>query len=694
MAVLSNNAELSLFETDDHITQEGGHSLLTTEFWIYGENTPAVKSILRSDDPELTKVPFLKTFAPDNSSTAGSTVTVWLIAADTIDEATTSSVHHQISAKHGQTLYPVLLSDNPETVEKFKHAGGIVSFHLKGQSADNLRNILELSEAMAQQHHTLKKQKAPQTDSKPFQVDSLYDLHMEVSASGTIETIHGRKSDAFKTKIGHNFISCLSETEREQWKDVFMSGILLPESKTFESTALKTSSRISTYELRLTPIQKQSEVQGFYIHGIDRSETVRLKNKVQNLRDSDLLTGLLNRSSFMKVLEERLSESPSACMALLNIDCFHVSNSIHGPEVGDMILEKMAEGLGIYCRKKDIVARLGGDTFAILFDDSTEENAQKQAEDIQTAFLNMTRASDWPTEPLTLSIGIAGSKYARNHQALFQNTMLALNEAKHLGKNRICTYHNLNPHNALLKKRVEMVSELTTGLHKAENIFKLYKQPIEPLNSSSKGYHEILLRVRKDGSWRTAAHHIDVANDHGLSIDIDLWVVNSVIKELLKEPEDTVYSVNLSPRTVENNEAIQKILKQIEDTGTARQICIELTETCPIISFSTVRNNLLKLQNLGVKIALDDCGAGQASLHMIRDMPLDIIKIDGKFIKDLHRGSTDEIFVRALRDIARKMGLTIVAEMVEREDTMQKLRTLGIDYVQGYAIGRPVPVER
>ncbi|MEC9291866.1 MAG: bifunctional diguanylate cyclase/phosphodiesterase [Pseudomonadota bacterium] len=692
MAVLSSNAELLLFETDDHIASEGGHTLLTTEFWLYGENGSDVQKILKTDDPELSKVPFLKTFAPTENSSSQSTVTVWLIAADELDDVTLSSIGHQMSAKHGQTLYPVLLSDKPETVQKFKYAGGIVSFHLKGQSADSIRNILELSEAMAQQHHALKKSGTAQASNKPFQIDTLYDLHLEVNTSGMIETVHGRKADSFKNKVGHNFISCIPETERDNWKEIFMSGVLLPESKTFETAALKTPNRISTYELRLTPIQKQSKVQGYYIHGIDRSENVRLKDKVQNLRDTDMLTGLLNRGAFMKTLEDRMQEESSVCMALLNIDCFHVSNSIHGPEMGDMILEKMAEGLGIFCRKKDIVARLGGDTFAILFDDSTEESAWKQAEEIQEAFLNMTRASDWPTEPLTLSIGIAESKYARNHGALFQNTMLALNEAKHLGKNRICRYHNLNPHNAMLKKRVEMVSELTTGLHKADKIFKLYKQPIEPLGSSSKGYHEILLRVLKDGTWRTAAHHIDVANDHGLSIDIDLWVTENVVKELLKEPETSVFSVNLSPRTLEKNDAVERIIDLIEDAGVARQLCIELTETCPILNFGTVRNNLLKLQSIGVKIALDDCGAGQASLHMIRDMPLDIIKIDGKFIKDLHRGSTDEIFVRALRDIARKMGLTIVAEMVEREDTMQKLRTLGIDYVQGYAIGRPEPI--
>lgn len=690
--MLSNRSEPSLFDT--HEAQGGDNSLLTSEFWLYGDLSRTVQSILRTDDPELSKVPFLKTFAPDLTESAASTVTVWLLATDSLDEIALSSIGHQMSASHGQTLYPVLLSDNPETVQNFKQSGGIMSFHLKGQSAESLRNILELSEAMAHQHHTLKKGAPKTTESNPFQLDSLYDLHIQVDTNGTIETVHGRRAEHFSNKIGHNFLTCLPESERDNWRNMFMSGVLLPESKTFEQTTLKNAGRISTYELRLIPKDTQKVSKGFYIHGIDRAENVYLKNKVQNLRDSDILTGLLNRTAFMKTLETHLEEhAGNTCVALLNIDCFHVSNSIHGVEVGDMILEKMAEGLSMFCRKQDVLARLGGDTFAILFTDSTEEIARKQAADIRNAFLNMTRERDWPTEPLTLSIGIAENAVHNSHKTLFQNAMMALGEAKYMGKNRICTYNSLNPHNALLKKRANMVSEVTTGLHKAHDMFKLYKQPIEPVNGNSQGYHEILLRVRKDGTWRTAAHHIDAATDHGLSIDIDLWVVDQITDALLKAHEKTVYSVNISPRTLEKADAVERIIHRIEETGVARQLCIELTETCPILNFATVRNSLLKLQNIGVKIALDDCGAGQASLHMIRDMPLDIIKIDGKFIKDLHRGTTDEVFVRALRDIARKMGLTIVAEMVEREDTLHKLRTLGIDYVQGYAIGRPEPLE-
>ena len=433
----------------------------------------------------------------------------------------------------------------------------------------------------------------------------------------------------------------------------------------------------------------------------DVTESLKLTIQLEYQASYDELTGLLNRRAFEDQLEiarqRGKDEKPQCYLMYMDLDQFKVVNDTSGHTAGDQLLRAVSEILLDCVRANDIVARLGGDEFGIILWKCPTDVAAKIAENIRAKLESFRFPWDAETYHIGVSIGgVPIDPEIGDSNELQQLADAACYAAKEAGRNRVHMIEGDKDSARIHRGQVRWVQRLREAMD--NNRFAIYAQKIIPLadDVDEPEKLEILLRLRDPATRRLIppGAFLPAAERFGLSFELDRWVVESVLDLLFIhhsfEAEHRCYWINLSGASIGDKRFAKFLTDAIERSplppGT---INFEITETAVIRSISEASNLMGALREMGCKFALDDFGSGLSSFGYLKKLPVDYLKIDGMFIRDLQRDETDRIFVKSIIDIAHALNIKTIAEFIENEELLQIVRDLGADYAQGFALGRP-----
>jgi diguanylate cyclase (GGDEF)-like protein/PAS domain S-box-containing protein len=431
----------------------------------------------------------------------------------------------------------------------------------------------------------------------------------------------------------------------------------------------------------------------------DVSERKHLAGRLEYLVDHDFLTGLFNRRHFEQALAqeaERIARyGGPAAVLLIDLDNFKDVNDSFGHKAGDDLLKGVAGLLRQRTRETDILARIGGDEFAVLLPQTEADRAEAVADDLVKALGRRTAVLANQSIRITASIGVAMFENLTDTEVLAYAD-LAMYEAKEAGRNRLAMYRPFGGRRELVSARFAEVERIRHALE--EDRLRLYGQPILDLATNKVSSYELLLRLpdERGGEPLTPSAFLYAAERSGLIQAIDAWVLRRAVTltaEHARAGRRLVLNVNLSANSIGDPKMAALAEKTITEAGIDPALLIlELTETTAIANVEGAKAFAGRLRGLGCQFALDDFGAGFGSFYYIKNLPFDYLKIDGAFIRGLAASSMDQLIVRAIVSIAKGLGKKTVAEFVADAETVRLLREMGVDCAQGYQIGRPRPI--
>lgn len=427
----------------------------------------------------------------------------------------------------------------------------------------------------------------------------------------------------------------------------------------------------------------------------DITERKRFETQIVYMANLDPLTDLYNRRRFQVELENWLAQARryeiQGALLFLDIDNFKYINDSLGHMTGDRLLKTMSSVLKERMRETDVVARLGGDEFAIILPHVNITQAEAIAKQVLELVQYHTHIECGQSFNATVSIGIAMfPAHGDTVETLLTYADLAMYRAKEEGRNRFCFY--APDQRTQIESR--LIWEKRTREALRQNRFVLYLQPILDLRQDLIVRHEALLRmIDENGKLIPPSQFIDIAERFGLIHDIDCWVVHEsihLIERLRRDGRPTCIEVNLSGNSYIDMGLLSIIREEIAAVGiNPVNLVFEITETSYIKNMSAARQFVTALKTMGCRFALDDFGTGFSSFNYLKHLPVDYLKIDGSFIQNLPYNSVDQHLVKAMVEVARGLGKKTIAEFVENEETVRLLRELGVDYAQGYHIGKP-----
>lgn len=431
----------------------------------------------------------------------------------------------------------------------------------------------------------------------------------------------------------------------------------------------------------------------------DISAEMKLANELEFQANHDELTGLANRRQLTREIDlcmtQYINEGQLFTLVIMDLDRFKYVNDTGGHPAGDALLKALATKFKSHVRAMDIVARMGGDEFALLLRSCDIESAKRIAEKIR-ATIEAYRFT-WNKEvfSVSISIGLAqASQSLRNKEALIFAADSCCLKAKQQGKNQIQAFSHEDTSFDIFKDEAKWVSRINHAVE--HNRFALFHQSIICINDPDKEEHfEILLRMKDDeGGFYPPNIFLPVAERNKLMPIIDKWVVTNAMTWLedrkLSADTKLCMNINLSAASLADVGFRDFIVKFVaEHKSLAKFICFEITETAAMVNFDQTIALLNDLKSSGCSIALDDFGTGFSSLSHIQDLPLDYIKIDGRFIQEIIDNKVDQAVVQSVSNIAKVLQIKTVAEFVDSEDKLQMLDELQIDYAQGFLFSKP-----
>jgi diguanylate cyclase (GGDEF)-like protein len=421
--------------------------------------------------------------------------------------------------------------------------------------------------------------------------------------------------------------------------------------------------------------------------------------RLLRLASRDALTGLYNRYRLMEELGHEVERCQSgertSALLFIDLDQFKYVNDTGGHAAGDSLLVTAARQIIATVREQDFVARFGGDEFIVLLRDVARRDARKVADQVLESMRRVTHNEGDGVFNLQCSIGLAHIGSGRHDaEEILAHADLACQAAKRHGRNRVEAYRIASRQDVQMAEDVRWMQRIREAL--AGDHFVLHFQPLMHIATGEINHYEALLRMRTDDGLIGPATFLPAAARFGLMSAIDLWVIEHAIRSLAEAgPGDNgglKLSANVSGFALEEAELVPRIrdmLTQYDVSGD--RLVLELTEHIAVRFASETDDRLQQLRSLGLAIAIDDFGTGYSSFSYLKRLPVDYLKIDGSFVRNLPRDKVDQAMVRMTGELAREIGLRTVAEYVQSEAAMKLLRKYGIDYAQGSYVGRAMP---
>lgn len=443
------------------------------------------------------------------------------------------------------------------------------------------------------------------------------------------------------------------------------------------------------------------------LQSVDIAERKRVERQLQHLADHDALTGLYNRRRFEEELDRTLAAAErygrSGAVIVLDLDGFKYVNDTLGHPVGDELIARLGGALRAELRETDVIARLGGDEFGVILPEADATEAGTVASKLLRAVERDGVVADSLRHArVTASAGLALFDGAAGLTAeeLLVEADIAMYDAKEGGRNRSARHERDEAGPGRRVSRLSWLERIREALD--EDRLELHAQPIVPLadaddDADDAPTFELLLRMRThDGDLVPPATFLPIAERFDLVQAIDRWVIGravGLVREQHAAGHPVVLSVNLSGRTM-GDAAFGGWLEELLTRTPVPDgsLIVEITETAAIVNLDRARALADTLRRLGCRLALDDFGAGFASFSYLKHLRFDVLKIDGEFVRGLRDNPTDRLVVEAVVAIARGLGTPSLAEFVTDDDTLAAVRALGVDYAQGFHLGRPVPV--
>ena len=379
----------------------------------------------------------------------------------------------------------------------------------------------------------------------------------------------------------------------------------------------------------------------------------------------------------------------------IDLDQFKVVNDSCGHTAGDELLRQLSSKLKSTLRQRDTLARLGGDEFGVLVENCSLMNAKRVAQSILNAVQAFRFSWEGHNFKIGASIGLVPiDQNTLNLSQLMRDADAACYLAKEKGRNRIHLYHYEDSEIAQRHGEIQWVERLEHALE--NDRFRLYSQVIEPLKSRSGKHFEILIRMLDEsGKVITPNHFLPAAERYNLITKIDQWVVAQVFKLISNNPtflkSIESCSINLSGPSVSNLDFLNFVISQFNEFGIpGNKICFEITETAAISNLDSAIKFITALRSIGCKFSLDDFGSGLSSFAYLKNIPVDYLKIDGIFVKDMLVEPMNHAMVKSINDIGQTMGIKTVVEFVENDEIKSAVKEMGVDYAQGYGVGKPL----
>ncbi|MBT9310945.1 EAL domain-containing protein [Leptothoe kymatousa] len=471
-----------------------------------------------------------------------------------------------------------------------------------------------------------------------------------------------------------------------------------------------------TIDGSVAPIRNRKEgVIGTVVVFRDITQNRVLARQLSWQASHDFLTGLLNRRDFEQQLAQAIdntrTHNKKHSLCYLDLDQFKVVNDTCGHAAGDELLRQLARLMGKQLRSNDVLARIGGDEFGIILQNCSLDNAVGLTDKL----LHALQGFRFVWHDNTFSIGASAGLVEINQECGDINSVLGAADAacfaaKNQGRNRFHVYRSNDEVLTTQRGERQWVARILKALE--EDRFCLYQQAIVPIHTTEGGvtHHELLLRmISETGEVIPPMAFVPAAERYGLMPKLDRWVISSFFNQYqIRQQANTMqaehaqgpdymplYCINLSGMSI-NDDYLAAFLKEQFTLHEIlpQTICFEITETAAITNLSRAADLIQEIKNLGCAFALDDFGSGMSSLAYLKTLPVDYVKIDGNFIRNIIQDPVDSVMVESITRIGHELGIQTIAEFVENEEILAKLRLLGVDYAQGYGIGHPVPFRR
>ena len=431
----------------------------------------------------------------------------------------------------------------------------------------------------------------------------------------------------------------------------------------------------------------------------DVSESRELNRRLSYHASHDILTGLVNRREFEARVERALKSAKareaSYALCYIDLDQFKIINDTCGHSAGDALLGQVGALLKAKVRWRDTLSRLGGDEFGILLESCSLDEAMRTAEAMREAVRNFRFTWEDRVFRLGASIGVVPIT-ADNEDvaAILSAADSACQAAKEAGRNRVHSFAENDIELMRRRREMQWAARINTALE--EGRFELYRMMIQPLQGAEAGEHyELLLRMRDEsGRTVTPADFIAAAERYNIMPAIDRWVIENAFRWLVSDSDERekllLCSINLSGQSLGDDKFLPFVIEQFHKSGIdAAKICFEITETAAVANFSQANRFIQALKELGCKFSLDDFGTGLSSFGYLKHFPVDFLKIDGSFVREILHDPIDREMVRSITEIGHLTGKKVVAEYAENAEIIQMLTSIGVDYAQGYGVGQP-----
>jgi len=544
-------------------------------------------------------------------------------------------------------------------------------------------------------------------------LDSLAEAVIATDAEGRIEylnpaaeTLTGSVAPDAVGKTLQEIVGLADESDRRPLSDPVRHTLASGAPINLNRRALLLSRSNGTersIELSASPIRNAAgEVTGTVLLLHDVTEMRGLARQMSYQATHDALTGLVNRHEFERRTTEAIERGHRGdgqhVLCYLDLDRFKVVNDTSGHLAGDSMLREVAKILRDAVRDSDTVGRLGGDEFGMLLIGCPLEKARQIADDVCRAVSDYRFV--WKDRIFNIGVSIGLVEISRESGSL-EELLAAADSASYVakkqGSGRVAVYSARDEALARHSGEIQWLQRLQGALK--ENRFQLYHQPIVPTFAEDHGpAMEVLVRLQDEtGRDVPPSEFVRAAERYRLMGLVDRWVVQTTLAALgrgaISIPPHRSLAINISGQTLGDVQFLEFVVECLDSTGVSpAQVCFEITESAVVANLDHARRFVGVLHGMGCQFALDDFGSGVGSFSNLKTLPMDYLKIDGSFMRNLARDSVNQAMVTAMIKLARTLNFKVIAEQVEDAAALEAARKMGVDFVQGYAIGRPQPL--